>query len=71
MELGLQVRCRYTGFEGLVIGKATYLSRTTQLLVQPRSLDSNGNPIDSLWLEEGRLEVYGSRQSEFGFEPEK
>lgn len=54
--LGSKVRDKITGFSGIVTGFATYITGCNQLLVQP-SIDKDGKWVDSLWMDEDRLEL--------------
>jgi hypothetical protein len=49
-----KVRDPITTLQGVVIGRAEYLSYT-QYLVQPNGLDKDGKPFESFWLDEDRL----------------
>jgi hypothetical protein len=52
--LGDTARDEVTGFEGLVIGAATYLYAQPQLLLAPRCL-KDGVPAEARWFETSRL----------------
>ncbi len=54
-ELGSFVIDSVSGFDGVVIGRAEYLYGYVQLLVQPKSLQENGQPTESRWLDEQRF----------------
>ena len=47
LELGMRVQHRATGFKGTVTGKATYLERTPEFMVQ--GVDKNGLPVERWW----------------------
>ncbi len=57
--LGQQVRCRVTGFRGIVIGRSEYLFANPTILVQPTELDEGGYPKKSEWYDESKFEVFG------------
>jgi len=52
---GATVRERVSGFEGVVVGEAVYLNGCVHYVVKPRSLDSNGIPVESQTIEAGML----------------
>ena len=55
-KLGDFVRDYVSGFEGIVIGKAEYLYGCVQILIQPESLQENGQPTESRWMDEQRFD---------------
>jgi hypothetical protein len=55
--LGKKARDKITGFEGIIIGKAEYLFGCTQYGLAPEAKD--GKCPESLWFDEGRVEVTG------------
>lgn len=55
IELGDAVKCKITGFRGIVIGRAEYLHGATQLSVLATTL-SDGKPMEPVWINEARLE---------------
>lgn len=57
MNLGQKAKDKITGFEGVLTGKASYLTGCNQYLVQPPLKD--GNFVEARWLDEGRLIVVG------------
>jgi len=56
--LGSTVRCRITGFTGIVTGKVEYITGCNQSLVQP-TVGNDGNYRDSIWLDADKLEQVG------------
>ena len=52
IKLGDRVKDTISGFEGIVTGKAEYLYGCMQILVQPESLQENGQPTESRWMDE-------------------
>lgn len=58
IDLGMPVRDTITGFEGLAIAHATYLTGCEQYLVQPRKLHE-GQPAKPRWFDESELDVLG------------
>ena len=57
LQLGKKVRDKITGFEGTLIGRASYLFGCDQLCVAPAAKD--GNLQDSKWFDDGRLVEIG------------
>ena len=55
-QLGSKVRCRITGFEGIVMGQHRYLYGCLTYSVKPAEL-KDGKPIDSVGFDEGQLEL--------------
>lgn len=55
IELGDKVKEVVTGFEGVVTGRAEYLTGCTQFCVTPPVKD--GAIVDSVWFDETRLRV--------------
>ena len=61
IELGIKVKDKITGFEGVVTGYVEYLSGCNQALVAPR-VKEDGSLIDSEWIDEQRLDRVGKTQ---------
>jgi hypothetical protein len=55
IQMGQKVKCCITGFEGIVTGRADYISGCRQYLVQPKG--KKNEIANSLWLDEDRLIV--------------
>lgn len=55
IKLGTTVRDVITGFEGVVTGRAEYLTGCAQVQVVPRVLDKDGKRRDSEWFDEQRV----------------
>lgn len=55
IALGNTYKDRITGFTGVATGHVHYLTGCSQVLLQP-SVGSDGNPRDSQWYDEQRLE---------------
>lgn len=55
VDIGRTYRAIVTGFEGLCIGKCTYLTGCDRAGIQPRTLDKDGKPQDSIWFDESEL----------------
>lgn len=56
IELGSQVRCKITGFCGVVVGRYEYLHGCRRYGVQTKEL-KDGKPQDSVGFDEDALEV--------------
>jgi len=41
IELGDKVKCKYSGFEGIVVGKHYYINGCTQYTICPKCKDKN------------------------------
>lgn len=63
IKLGKKARDKITGFEGIVTGRAQYLTGCDQYSLAPPAKDGSINRSE--WFDEGRLEVIGD-----GIEPE-
>lgn len=55
ITLGQTVTDSVTGFQGVVVAKAQYLTGCEQACLQPKAKD--GAFVDSRWFDEDRLEV--------------
>jgi len=56
VELGDLVVDTITGFEGIAIGRATYMYGCSRIGIQPRNL-KDGEPIEDQWFDDQRVEV--------------
>ena len=52
-ELGVKAKDKLTGFEGVIVGRAQYLTGCTQYCLTPPAKD--GELRDSHWFDEARL----------------
>ena len=59
-EIGLTYRAIVSGFEGLCVARATYLTGCDRAGIQSRSLDKDGKPQDAIWFDESELELVGA-----------
>ena len=59
ITLGAEVRDKVTGFKGIVIGHAEFLTGCDQYTVQPKANKSGSKFEDGRWFDEGRLEKVG------------
>ena len=55
ISLGMTASDRITGFSGVVVGKAEYISGCTQVLLVPK-IKEDGKRIDGEWFDIQRLE---------------
>jgi hypothetical protein len=55
MQLGIKVKDKITGFEGIVTGFVTYLSGCNQSLVVP-PVDKDGKVVEGVWFDVQRLD---------------
>ena len=58
IRLGFKAKDKITGFEGILIGKASYLYGCDQYAITPPVRD--GKTVDTQWFDEGRVEIIGS-----------
>jgi len=56
VKLGQKVKDKITGFEGIVMATAQWLTGCDQCIVRPQML-KDGKTIESEWFDEARLEV--------------
>ncbi len=65
IKLGDKVRCKFTGFEGTVMGRTEYITGCVTVGILPFDLDEKtGVPKDWQWLDEVLLEVISETKSE-------
>ncbi|MEE1917984.1 hypothetical protein V0R52_16470 [Pseudomonas asiatica] len=57
IELGKKGRDKISGFEGVITGRAQYLTGCDQYVLSPAI--RNGEMQKSEWFDEGRIEVIG------------
>lgn len=57
VELGSLVRDKITGFEGIAMARAEYLTGCVHIGIQPCRLTNDGGLPDWQWLDESRLVV--------------
>lgn len=62
IELGKKGRDKITGFEGVITGRAQYLTGCDQYVMVPPI--KNGEIQKSEWFDEGRIEVVGDAFTE-------
>ena len=58
MKLGVSAKDKITGFKGIVMGRAKYLTGCDQFFIQPQ-VTNNESYVDGKWFDEGRIEVIG------------
>ena len=54
IKLGVKAKDKISGFEGIVIGKAQYLTGCDQVCLKP-SVDKDGKMQDAHWFDEGAV----------------
>lgn len=59
INLGDKVRDCITGFEGVVTGRAVYITGCAQFLVVPQTRKPDGEPNEARWFDVDRLEPLG------------
>lgn len=57
IKLGVKARDKITGFEGIITGRAQYITGCDQYVLVPPVKD--GKVGDSQWFDEGRIEITG------------
>lgn len=59
IELGQKVKDLVTGFSGIVIGHMEHLNGCHQLQIKRDTLDKDGVPVESVWIDIEQLKVVG------------
>lgn len=59
IQLGQKGKDKVSGFEGIIIGKAEYLTGCNQYALTPQ-IDKDGKRQDTEWFDEGRIEITGT-----------
>lgn len=59
IELGAEVRCIVSGFTGLATSRVEYFNGCTQYGVKPKVNKKDGKEPDTVYFDEGYLEVIG------------
>lgn len=60
INLGDEVEGVVTGATGLVTGRSEYLFESPKLLIAPRCTNDRGEPVDSYWINESRMQAKSS-----------
>lgn len=68
-KLGSKAKDKVTGFEGIIIGKITYLTGCNQFGISPPAKD--GETFNTQWFDEGRIEITGEGISQDDVSSEK
>lgn len=58
LKLGVKARDKITGFEGIIIGRAQYITGCDQYVIAPKA--KKGRCESAQWFDEGRVEVTGA-----------
>ena len=56
IQLGDKVKCKITGFTGIVTGKAEYISGCVRFNVEAKERSNKDGKIIEYWIDEQRLE---------------
>ena len=56
-NLGDKVKCKVTGFEGIIIGRHEWLYGCTTYSVKPQKVDKDGKPQESASFDESGIEL--------------
>lgn len=57
-DLGVAAEDKVTGFSGIIVGRAQYLTGCNQYCVKPR-VDEKGDVRKGQWFDEGELNITG------------
>ena len=57
-ELGKEAKDKITDYKGVIIGRIDYLYGCKQYGLCPKTL-KDGKIVDTLWFDEGRIEIIG------------
>ena len=61
IKIGQMGKDSITGFKGLAMGRAEYLTGCTQILLTPTALDKDGKRRDGEWFDEQRIVADGKK----------
>jgi hypothetical protein len=65
IELGMKCKDKLTGFEGVCVGQAQYLTGCNQVLLVPDHVGEHGKRPDGEWFDDMRIERVGKEMVEF------
>jgi len=65
IQLGQEGKDIVTGFSGIVMAKAQYLTGCNQVLLTPQSLDKEGKRRDGEWFDEQRITATSKKVMRF------
>lgn len=57
IKIGDKVRCKITGFTGIVVAKVEFINGCTQFSVLPQKLDKDGNYPEGVDIDQESLEI--------------
>ena len=63
IELGDQVKCKYTGFKGVIVAKTEFINGCVQFSVVPK-WDGKSPIMEEMSIDEGSLEIIKKRKKE-------
>jgi len=61
IELGKIAKDKITGFKGIVMGRAEYLTGCKKYAIQPQKLNKDNKPSDWEWFDEMNMEEVAGR----------
>ena len=61
IELGDRGKDRVTGYQGIVVGRTTFLSSYPRVCLQSEKLLPDGQPTESQWFDEPQVELIKAR----------
>jgi hypothetical protein len=59
-DLGVTLRDKITGYEGVVVGFVQYISGCNQYLIRARVTEKGKDPSAGEWIDEQRCELVGT-----------
>ncbi len=63
-KLGIEAKDKVTGFKGIIMGYAQYLTGCDQYVIQPLCDEKKlGDYPDSSWFDEGRIETLKKKRT--------
>jgi hypothetical protein len=57
LQLGQKAKDKISGIEGILTGRASYITGCDQYLIQPECI--KGDYKEGRWVDEGRIEIIG------------
>lgn len=62
IELGSEVKDKFTGYKGIVMGRTEYVTGCNTYGILNQELDKDGNTKDWKWFDEDRLDLIKSKK---------
>ena len=69
IELGMKAKDKLTGFQGVCMATAQYLTGCDQILLVPDQLGEHGKRLEGEWFDDVRIERVGNKMVEFSGAP--